>query len=701
MQGGRIETITCPPGYTSEIYVGVGSGNVWKSVNNGTTWKPIFEDQSTFPIGAIAVSPSDPDIVWVGTGEVLMARSSFAGTGVFKSTNGGGSWQHMGLPDSHHIGRVLVDPEDADVVYVAALGHLYSFNEERGLFKTSDGGRTWEKSLYISERVGVVDVIMDPSDRETLYAIAWERDRKAWNNVESGAGSGIYKSVDAGNTWERLQGGLPTGPDVGRMGLAVAASNPEVLYALVDNQAPDTSSERSRRIGGEVYRSGDRGASWAVVNQERLPTAIGYDFCLVRVSPDDEDQIYVLGNYLLHSDDGGKTYRRNEGAIVNLLPHESKVLHLDHHELWIDPLNPDRLLLGTDGGLYTSHDRGETWLRLNNLPIAEVYAVSLDLADPYNVYIGTQDDAALVGPSTATMDDVAVDPWRHIYLDRWGGGDSYFTYVDPTDPDTVYYEHQFGDLRRKNMETGETRGIRPRVSRGEEPLRRNWMTPYFISHYDPSTLYYGANKLFKSLDRGDSWTVISPDLTTQPGPERQGDVPFGTTTSISESTLAAGMLYVGSDDGSLRLTRDDGKSWTDIRGDLPQKWVSRVVASEHDQQTVYVSLTGYREDDFGTYLYRSTDLGTSWSSIAGNLPAESVNVIREDPTNRDILYVGTDLGIYVSLDRGGRWHSLCAGLPTVAVQDIAVHPREGELVIGTHGRSVYLLDLAPIREAAR
>lgn len=694
-QGGRIESIACPPGNSSTIYVGVGSGNLWKTVNNGTTWEPVFENESSFAIGAVAVSFSDPNIIWVGTGEVLMARSSYAGTGVFKSTDAGKTWQDMGLHDTHHIGRVLIDPTDPDIVYVAAIGHMYSFNEERGLFKSTDGGKTWSKSLFISDKVGVVEVVMDPSDRQTLYAVTWERDRKAWGHIASGKESGVYKSTNGGETWMKLSGGLPSDQYTGRFGLAISSSNPNVVYALLDNRTPNPDGRGV--IGGEVYRSDNKGASWKKVNENRLNTAIGYDFCLIRVSPDNEDEIYVLGNYLLSSKDGGKTYERNQGTLVHLFPHDSRVLHLDHHELWIDPLNPNRLLLGNDGGFHISYDRGNTWLHINNIPIGEFYAVSLDMETPYNVYGGTQDNAALFGTSTHIVEDGVNDPWKHIYIDRWGGGDSYFTWVDPTDPNTVYYEHQFGDLRRKNITDGSAKRIQPRSLQGEPRLRYNWMTPFFISSHNPLTLYYGAQKLFKSLNRGDDWVCISPDLTTNPGPEKQGNVPYGTITSISESVMKPGLLYVGTDDGNIQITQNDGVTWNKIDNGLPEKWVSRVIASQHDIGTVYASFTGYREDDFEKYLYMSTDFGKNWKSITGNLPSESINVIREDPKNSAILYVGTDLGVYVTLERGETWQSLCNNLPTTPVHDLVIHPRDNELVIGTHGRSIFVMNIEYIQ----
>jgi len=477
----------------------------------------------------------------------------------------------------------------------------------------------------------------------------------------------------------------------------IAQSNPEVVYALLDNHSPDpaiTSEDGGpRRIGGEVYRSDDRGVTWKKVNEEPVP--VGYDFCIIKVAPDNEEVVYLPGQRFMASKDGGRTYRRIQGTLVHLLPHGSRVLHLDQHALWINPQEGDHMILGNDGGLHVSYDRGDSWLHLNNLPIGEFYAVSVDMETPYQIFGGTQDDAALWGPSDHVVEWDVADPWEHVYLDRWGGGDSYFTYPDPTDPDVIYYEHQFGDLRRKDMATGSAPGIRPVAGEGEKPLRRNWMTPFIISRYDPQTLYYAANRLFKSQDRGDSWTAISPDLTSQP--PSQGNVPFGTLTSLSESPTQEGLIYTGGDDGFIHVTRNDGATWTRIDGDLPKLWVSRVEASGHRSGTVYVSMTGYREDDSSAYLFASDDFGESWTSISPGLPMESVNVVREDPTDPDILYVGTDLGVYVSLDRGSSWHSLSATLPTTPVHDLVVHPRDGEIVIGTHGRSVWIADLAAVR----
>jgi photosystem II stability/assembly factor-like uncharacterized protein len=702
--GGRIQSLAVHPAQPYTLYVGAGSGNVWKSDNNGLTWTPIFENESTFTIGEIAIAPSDPDIVWVGTGEILMARSSYAGTGVFKSTDAGQTWTNMGLHDSQHIGRVLVDPKDANTVYVAAIGHNFSTNAERGLFKTTDGGTTWSKILYVNERVGVIDAEMDPVDRNILYAAAWERDRKPWGHVVAGAGSGFYKSTDAGKSWRKITRGLPDGKDLGRIGVEIAPSNPQVLYILLDNETlrpgdPKARDPRPQPIRGEVYRSEDRGESWTKVNAGELGTTIGYDWNLMKVCPDNENEIYVAGNRFLMSKDGGRTYTQIGGTIVPLLYKDKREFPLDHHALWIDPANPDRILLGTDHGLYVSYDRTKTWLLNNNLPITEFYAVAVDEEKPYNIYGGNQDNAAVVGPSTSRLDPEAPNLWKHVYLDTWGGGDGFVTLPDPTDANKIYY-FSGRTVSLKNMVDGKQVNVTPRPPASETGLRYNWMVPFVISPHDPKTLYYGGNKLFRSTDKGANWEIISPDLSTNPGPDRQGNIPYGTLTTVSESPLQPGVIYAGADDGNLQVTRDGGKTWTLIVRGLPSKWVSRVTASGHEAGTVYAALTGFREDDFRTYLFKSTDYGRTWVSIAGNLPDEPVNVVKEDPKNEGILYIGTDLGVYVTLDGGATWVSLCNSLPTAAVYDLVVHPRDGELVIGTHGRSIFVLDVAPIRDRA-
>ncbi|MEX2610795.1 MAG: hypothetical protein WEA24_12675 [Gemmatimonadota bacterium] len=695
--GARVEAIAVPPGANGTIYVGVGSGNVWKTVNNGISWTPIFEHESAFAVGDIAVAPSDADVVWVGTGETQPRHSGFAyaGTGVFRSTDGGETWRNMGLHDTHHIGKVLIHPQDPDVVYVAALGHFWTPNAERGVFRTMNGGETWEKVLFVSERTGVVDMAMDPADPDILYAWAWQ--------MVGGPESGLYRSTDAGESWTRMTAGLPSGP-LGRAGVDVAPADPNVVYVYLDNQAPGA-GERDI-VGGEVYRSDDRGTSWRRVNQDDLYGAYsvyGWKFGDIRVAPADPDEIYILGNRGYRSTDGGRTYEEFGHEILRVHDTPGKVLHLDQHEIWLDPADPGRVLLGNDGGLFQSWDGARSWLHLNNIPAAEFYFVATDDATPYRIFGGTQDNAALYGPSTTDLRDTSDDPWEPVYLDGWTGGDSFVTLPDPTQPDIVYYEHQHGAMRRMDLKGGSvlsggpaTTGIAPRAPRGEPAWRFGWYTPFLISRFAPTTLYAGGNRLLKSLDRGETWAPVSGDLSDPP--EGQwGVVPFGTITMISESPLRQGVLYVGTEGGSLWRTEDDGASWARIGAELPRKWVSRVAASRHDSATVYASFTGFREDDFRAYLFVSRDKGQSWRSIVAGLPDESINVVVEDPARPDVLYVGTDGGVFVSLDGGGSWHSLSSTLPTTPVHDLTVQARARELVAGTHGRSAWILDVGPLQ----
>jgi len=691
MCGGRIETIACPPGNTHTIYVGPGSGGLWKTVNNGITWTPIFDEQPTQAIGDVAVAKSNPDTVWVGTGEVLMARSALHGVGVFKSLDAGKTWQHMGLSDTNHIGRVVIDPLDENVVYVAAIGHRHSPNTERGVFKTSDGGKTWEESLVLGDNISAIDFVIDPSNSKVLYATTWQRDTVGQNHF--GSGSGIYKSIDAGENWKRLSNGLPSAESgrSSRIAIDIAASNPQVVYALMDDAQFDISKvdddSKKPKTKDILFRSDDAGESWKIANDHSLKT--GWDWCEIRVSPDNENEIYSIGQKSYRSTNGGKTFSEIGGTIVHLQPHQSETLHLDTHSMWIDPLNTDRVIFGNDGGLYVSYDRTKSWLHLNNLPIAECYAVTYDSAKPFNIYVGTQDNAALFGPHDHVPKDGQLDAWKHVYIDPWGGGDSYFTFRDPTDADTIYYEHQYGELRRKNMKTNATKRIKPRTP-DKNPLRFAWMTPFFPSHFDGKTIYYAANRVFKSTDRGDRWKVISGDLAA--GVDTP-NLRYKAITTLAESKLQRGRLYAGTDNGYLFRTDDDGKKWEPISSGLPQCEFTRVFASPHKTETVFVTLSGKAIDDFSPYAFRSDDLGKTWNSIAHGLPLETVNVILEDPNVVNRLFIGTDLGVYVSKNGGESWESLCNHLPAVSVHDLFVHPTENKLVIGTHGRSVFVLDL--------
>ncbi len=699
--GARIEAIAVPPGNNGTIYVGVGTGNVWKTINNGLTWHPIFEHESSFAVGDIAVSPSYPNVVWVATGEAQPRYTgySYPGTGVFKSTDAGATWHNMGLGDTHHVAKVIIDPANPDIVYVGAMGHQWSSNSERGVFRTSDGGAHWTHVLSVNDSTGVVDMAMDPVNSQILYAWAW--------HIESGSDGGLYRTTDGGNHWSHITAGLPTGA-LGRAGIDVAPGNPDVVYIFLDNRAKATRPDRPF-VGGEVYRSSDRGESWRRVNSEDLYGVFGeygWKFADVRVSPASPDDLFILGNHGFHSRDGGRTWNRIGDRILRLHDTDGRALHLDQHEIWIDPLNASRILLGNDGGLFESYDEGASWLHLNNIPVAQMYFVATDDQTPYNIFAGTQDDAAIYGPSNASVDDAVPDAWRSVYLDPWTGGDSFVTLPDPTDDRFIYYEHQNGAMRRMDLNGVSVNSfgpsstdIHPHLARRDTTLRFSWYTPFFISKYDPRTLYAAGSRVLKTTDRGATWTAISPDLSDLPEGDR-GVVPTGAATMIAESPTARGVLIVGTEGGSLWRTTDDGVDWSRIGADLPHKWVSRITISAHRSHTVYTSLTGFREDDTRPYVYASDDMGNSWHSIAGNLPMEAVNVIKEDPADADILYVGTDLGVYVSLDRGAHWQSLSATLPTTPVQDLTVQPREHQLVIGSYGRGAWILDVAPIEQFA-
>ena len=755
VQGGRIVDIAAVPGAPYSFYVAYASGGLWKTTNNGVTFEPLFDDQPTIIMGDIAVDPQSPQTVWVGTGENNSSRSSYSGMGVFRSDDGGDSWQAKGLVNSDRIGRILVDPRDSDRVLVAVIGKLYTPGGERGVYRTTDGGETWMHVFQPEgEMTGVVDLVRDPSNADVLYAAAWERSRRPWNFVEGGSGSGIFKSTDGGDSWTRLEGGFPQGEHVGRIGLAVAPSQPSTLYAALDNQEElpeelwdlggsavtpkrlrkmtkedflaqnpaeiesfirsndlDTALDAQKLIdmikndeltleelldevsdananlfntdikGLEVWRSDDAGATWHRTHEEPIRQVVytyGYYFGQIRVAPDDPERIYTVGVPIITSGDGGKTFTSIQDRSV----------HVDYHAMWVDPSFPDRLLVGNDGGLDMSYDGGESWVKLDAEPVGQFYAITVDNEKPYNVYGGLQDNGVLKGSSRSRP---ARDAWRFV-----GGGDGMYVQVDPRDNSTVYWGYQFGFYYRNGK--GGSESVRPRDKLKESALRYNWQTPILLSEHNPDTLYFGANRLYRSLDRGETWTAISDDLTRS---ENRGDVPFATLATIDESPKQFGLLWAGTDDGYVWVSDDGGTEWSDVSDGLAKdRWVSRVEASKHERDRAYVSLNGYRDDDMTAYLYVTEDLGKTWTSIVANLPAEPINVVREDPVNADVLYIGTDRGVYVSLDRGGEWQGLQAELPHVPVHDLVVHPRDRELVAGTHGRSIWVIDALPIQEMA-
>lgn len=677
--GGRIEAVDSPRGEPGVIYAGVGSGGVWKSVNGGLSWRHVFADESTFAVGDVTVDPSNADVVWVGTGEAHLGGMSYDGTGVFRSEDGGATWTNMGLVDSARIGKVLVHPSDSSVVHVAVIGPRGGAHEGRGVHVSRDGGETWTRTLHAGPHVGIIDLVRDPFDPDRLWAAGWDRRRR-------GEG-GVFRSVDGGETWTRLGGGLLEGGAVGRVALAAAASERDVVYALLVDHSPP--GEGRYDVGGALFRSNDGGDTWARTADEYVDTYVGWDFCDVMVAPDDADQVFVCGLRLMVSADGGATFRRGSERVFRLQGHPGEGMHLDMHDLWIDPANPDRVLLGTDGGLYVSMDRAESWLHLNNLPIAEFYTVHLDGAAPHRIWGGTQDNASLSAPADARLDDLASDDWSYVYLDPWDGGDGFATFPDPSGDGTVYYEHQNGDMRRKRPGAplrwgrGSGRRITPRAGEGEPPLRFAWNTPLFHSRHGAGVLYCASQRVHRSRDRGDGWEAISPDLTGG----------RGALTALAESPLDGARLAAGGGGGRLSVTDDGGATWRDAGEGLPRCALQSVVLGRRDPDRVLVALSGAAGGDHRPHALRSDDLGRTWASIAEGLPMAGVNVLREHPTLDGVLLAGTDLGVYVSVDDGASWSSLSRGLPTAPVMDLDVHPGTSRLVAVTHGLSAFTLDL--------
>ncbi|MCW5947340.1 MAG: hypothetical protein KIT74_09965 [Fimbriimonadales bacterium] len=672
--GGRVIDIEAHTAQPTTVYVAAASGGLWKTTNNGTTWTPIFDNYGTVSLGDVAIAKSNPDIVWVGTGEHNNQRSCHWGDGVYKSVDGGKTFQHMGLKESLHIGRIAIDHRNPNIVYVASAGPLYRPGGERGVYKTTDGGQTWNLVLRgDNETTGFIEIQMDPKNSNVLYAGAYDRLRRPWNIRDSGVGSGIYKTTDGGKNWKKLSGGLPEGENVGRIGIDIFPKDSRIVYATIDNRTP--------RVGPEVYRSNDAGNTWTKVNTTSVPG--GYYYSQIRVDPHNADRIYVLGVPLMRSDDGGKTYR----SIANLV-------HVDHHALWIDPVNKGRLLLGNDGGFYISHDDAETWDFVNNLPICQFYAIGADNAVPYNIMGGFQDNGVWRGPSrTRVQSGISNQFWHNVI-----GGDGMYTVPDPEDPFTIYTSSQFGALVRFDQKTMTSRSIRPR----EQGSRWNWLTPIVVSPHNSRIVYAGSQRVHRSLDRGNTWTTISPDLSTQDATKIRGNVPHCTITKIDESPRKPGILWAGTDDGNLWVTRDGGANWAQVNQNIagvPRHWwVSRVIASHHADGTAYVAYTGFREDDFRPLLFKTTDFGETWTSIVGNLPNEPIAVVREDRMNPNLLIVGTELGAHISIDGGNNWSRLTNGLPTTPIQDLIIHDRESDLILGSHGRGIFIADLTPLRQ---
>ncbi len=703
--------VVTPKGKSYTIYVATASGGVWKTENEGTTWDPIFDQEASTSIGDVTIAPSNNDIVWLGTGEPNIFRSSMAGSGVYKSTDAGKTWQHVGLTGTHTIARIVIHPKNPDVVYVAASGHEWTNNKERGVYKTVDGGKNWENILYVDEETGASDLVMDPSDSNTLYASTWQRMRKKWNdprNEPDYKGSGIYKTTDGGKTWKPINKGLPEAKFRGRIGIDLCLSKPNVIYAFVDSYEigrEPTEEEKANTYGlpssgiikgSTVYRSDDKGESWTEVSgltpetkryMMRHSATYGWVFGQMRVDPNDENTIYTMGLALNVSNDGGKTFRRLRG------------MHADHHGLWIDPDNSNYIVNVNDGGIVISYDKGKTWRQfLHNLPVCQFFNIAYDMDKPFRVYGSMQDHGSFRGivDFSQGRNEIPV-----VDFERAPGGEGSSHAIDPTNPNIVYSAGFYGHINRTDLsvpgEEGEKR-ILPRQYENEPKLRGQWVAPFIISSHNSNTIYHGMQYLFRSRDRGDSWERISKDLTYNVK-SKMGDIPYQTIFSISESPLKFGLIYVGTDDGKVHVTMDSGKTWKEIMKGLPyQKWVSELVASAYDLSTVYMTQNGKRDDDFAAYVWKSTDYGKTWVDISGNIPLGPVNVIKEDPVNKDILYVGTDIGVYVTTDGGKTWNILGGNLPSTFVHDLIIHPRDNIIVIATHGRGMWAMDANPVNK---
>ena len=759
VMSGRVVALAVNPEQPTEFYVAYASGGVWHTKDNGISFTPIMDNAPTQNIGEIAVHwPSGT--LWVGTGENNASRSSYAGMGLLKTMDNGKTWTHHGLAGSHHIGKILIHPNNPNHLVVGVTGALYTPNAERGVYVTTDGGAHWKKTLYINDTTGIIDMTTVPGDFTTQYATAWEKDRKAWNFNGSGTHSGIYKSTDAGQSWTKIstpESGFPTGEGVGRIG--VAAFDANTIYAIHDSQfrrkkeaeekTKGLTKEDFKRmdkvtflalsnkdlnnylrqngfqekyraenvknlvrqgkvqpkqlatyledansilfntpvVGAEVYKSTDGGKSWSKTHEgflDGLYFSYGYYFGHVHVAPYDANKIYIYGVPILTSDDGGKTFTSIGKGNV----------HSDHHALWINPKQPGHLINGNDGGVNITYNDGDHWMKNNSTNVGQFYAINVDYETPYNVYGGLQDNGVWKGvhnaKETSRWHASGQNPWKSIM-----GGDGMQIQIDRRDANTVYTGFQFGNYYRLDLSKGKSKRIQPKHELGEAPYRFNWQTPILLSSHNQDILYFGSNKLHRSLNQGNDWKALSPDLTNG---GKKGNVAYGTITTISESELQFGLLYTGSDDGKIYRSDDGGASWKDLSTALPDLWVSRVTASSHHKDRVYATLNGYRNDDFKAYVYVSNDRGANWAPLAANLPDSPVNVIKEDAKNEALLYLGTDNGVFTSLDGGSSWHAFDHGLTTAAVHDLVLQKEAGHLLVGTHGRSIYKANITELQQ---
>jgi photosystem II stability/assembly factor-like uncharacterized protein len=756
ISGRTTDVAVADHGSSRRLYAGSCCGGVWASDDLGQTWQPVFDKEASTSTGALAVAPSNPDILWIGTGESNIFRSSYTGVGVYKSTDNAKTFQHMGLTDTGTIGRIVIHPTDPNIVYVASAGQEWMENEMRGVFKTTDGGRTWTQPLKISAKTGVNDLAMDPGDPNTLYAAAWQRQRRKWNDprVEEGFNeSVIYKTTDGGKIWTKLTNGLPPSNASGRIGVAIAASNPNVVYAFYDNyecdtrapaadaqgrgQNPGGSASRCAIKGNEIYRSNDKGASWTLVSgqtdaqrtfMKAMSNTYAWVFGNIRVDPTDENTVYTLALGVSVSHDGGKTFARlgapPPGAVAGGPPvpgappppqggGRGANVGGDNHAMWIDPKNTQFMLVGNDGGFRISTDHGQSWRRAD-LPTETAFDMAFDMDTPFRVYGSFQDHGSFRGVVDISNGRENLKP---IPFEGAPGGEYCEHAIDPRNPNIVYS----GKLDRTDFSvpapprgggapgraggtgtapTGPQRdtNIRPPNLPGDDPLRMQVLAPILLSPHDPDTVYFGAQYLFRSKNRGDTWEKLTSDLSYN-DQTRRGDIPHQLVITISESPKKKGLVYTGTDDGRLYASIDDGKEWRELTASLSSKkeWIGTILASKYDEATVYVAQQGRYDEDFAVHLYKSTDYGKTFKSIAGNLPGGPINMIREDPVSANVLYAANDFGVYVTTNGGARWDVLGGNLPSVAVMDFIVHPRDRMLVIGTHGRGVWTIDVSQIR----
>lgn len=694
VNSARVEAVQLDPSRPGTMYVAFGSGGLWKTKNNGISWRPIFENQPTYGIGDIALAPSNPNIIYLGTGESLKKARNFTipGNGVYRSLDGGENWQHLGLNDSWHIGEIAVHPRDPDTVLVAVLGHFWSRNKNRGLYLTNDGGKTWKPVIQIDDQTGANDVVWSTSNPKVAYASLWQN-----HPGVAGKNSSIYRSADRGLTWQKCEKGLPQGDQTGRIGLAVSNSDSDKVYALIDNR------KYSETAAAQIYRSVDGGRNWQRTHRadQKFLSRIGWYFADIYVNPQDDEEVYALGVRLAHSTDGGKTFNYLAGQVSHVNPSAATGLHLDQCELWIHPTNPEHLVVGNDGGLYQSFDRGKHWRHFNNLPTGEFYDIEVDQRTPPRIFAGAQDDATVYGPTTEFNSNTHVDQWKYLWIDPWNGGDGCVTLIDPDDPQTVYYSAQEGAFRRKDMKTNRSVSIRPRANKllkevKGERFEFNFVAPMSLSPHDSKTLFLGGNFIFKSHNRGDDWKIISPNLCDSQIDQRKSTA----VSCLVESPRTPGLLFAGTDKGAFWVSENHGQQWANRSSQLPTGYIRSIVPSRFADR-VYLTVSGLNEDHFDSYVYVSNDRGLNWNLLSKDLPAEPANVIVEDPEFEQVLYLGTFRGVYFSRNRGKSWSLLGSHLPVCSVADLAIHEKSRVLFAGTHGRGIYKLDLNPVHEILR